>query len=131
MKFRASRLAIAFAGVAAFGSLAAASAASLGPVTSGGVGANDTQVAACDSDGVTINYTTAYSATSSAYEVIEVTLSGVAAPCNGRTASIMLQDAARVGLGTGTAAVAGETVKIVLGNSVSAAKLERAALVIS
>ena len=66
MKIKGSRLAVAAVAVAAFG---AASAASLGGLSSAEVGANDTVVASCDTDGVSMTYTTAYDATASKYQV--------------------------------------------------------------
>ncbi len=99
------------AGVAAFGAVVA-SAATLGGITGGSLGADTAVVAACDSDGVTVGYTTTYSG--GTYKVTGVTLSGVALGCIGKTASITVSSSGGTSLGNGsgavlTAAVTGQT----------------------
>jgi hypothetical protein len=68
-----------------FGSLAygiaLASAASIGTVTDAGLGAGNAVVAACDTDGVTTAYTTAYT-TNVGYTVSSVSVAGINAACN-------------------------------------------------
>jgi uncharacterized membrane-anchored protein len=82
-----------------------AMAASLGGVTSNAVGADDVAVAACDSDGISSAYTTAWDATDKRYEVTAVTVSGVDDACDGQTLSVSLTDTAGVQLGTGSVAI--------------------------
>lgn len=82
-----------------------ASAASLGTVTSTNLGAGNTVVASCDTDGVAVDYTTAYDAATATYRVSHVTLSGVAAACNGQDVNITVYggvdgDANRPTIGT-------------------------------
>ena len=127
MKIKGSRLAVAAVAVTAFG---AASAASLGGLSSAQVGSNDTVVAACDTDGVAIAYTTAYSASASKYQVTSATVSGIAAPCIGQTLQVTVKDAGGVSLGTGSVAVTG-TSHSVTGLTASAEALVGASVVIS
>ena len=52
--------------------LVGASAATLGGLTGSGLGSDDQIVAACDTDGITVGYTTAYSAAAQVYQVTAV-----------------------------------------------------------
>ena len=99
-------VALAIVGVAG---LSMASAAQLN-VTSDTVAAGTSVVAACDSDGVSVAYTTAFSAGS--YQVTGVTISGIAAGCNGRTLDFTLTNVSNTSIGTGTATVAGTSVTV-------------------
>ncbi len=128
LKFKGSRLAIAAVGIAAFG---AASAASLGGLTSTSVGSNDTVVAACDTDGVSIAYTTSYSATASQYQVTAVTLSGIAATCANQTAAVTVKGAGGTALASGSLTVTGTSAAITLSAPVSAQSLVGASVIIS
>ena len=128
MKFKSSRLAFAAFGVAVVG---AASAASLGGLTSTGVGSNDVVVAACDSDGVSIAYTTSYSATASQYQVTAVTLSGIAVGCANQTAAVTVKGAGGTALASGSLTVTGVSHAITLSVPVSAQSLVGASVVIS
>ena len=80
-------------------------AASLGGITSAGVGADSGAVASCDTNGVTSAYTTAWDATDERYEVTAVTVGGVADTCDGQTLSVSLTDAGDAQLGTGSVAI--------------------------
>lgn len=79
-----------------------AMAASLGGITSGGVGADSTTVAACDSNGVTAAYTVGWDVTDERYEVSAVTVGGVSDTCDGLTLSVSLTDSTGAQIGTGT-----------------------------
>jgi hypothetical protein len=83
--------------------VAGASAAGFGTVTAGTLGAENPVVAACDTDGITINYSTQYSAANQRYEVSSVDFGTVNAACGGKTASVTLRGAAGVSLGNATA----------------------------
>ena len=54
-----------------------ASAATLGGLSSSGLGSDNSVVAACDTDGISIAYTTAYNATAQEYQVSAVNFTGV------------------------------------------------------
>ena len=96
----------ALAGVTVFAAVNG-SAASLGGVTSGGLGADDSTVVSCDTDGVTTSYTTAYNTTTAAgYKVDDITVTGIADACNGKTMKITLVGASNTSLGEVTATVA-------------------------
>jgi len=110
-----------------------ASAATLGGLTSTGVGSDNSVVAACDTDGIAIAYTTAYSATAQAYQVSAVNFSGVNAACNAKAASVSLRNGTT---GLATANVASITVtagafSITLTSPVAAASVNGVSLLIS
>lgn len=120
------------AGVLGMG-VVGASAATLGGLTSGGLGAEDQVVAACDTDGISATYTTSYSATAQTYQVTAVNFSGVNAACNGKAASVSLRNGA-TNLGTTNAAsitVATSAFSITLGTPVTASSVTGLSLVIT
>jgi hypothetical protein len=82
-----------------------AMAASLGGVTSHAVGADNTIVASCDTDGVTTSYTTGWDATDKRYEITAVTVGGVADACDGQTLKVTLADASGASLSEGTLSI--------------------------
>jgi hypothetical protein len=125
---KGSRLAIAAIGVLAFG---AASAASLGGLSSTDIGSSDTVVASCDSDGVSVKYITSYSAATSQYEVTTVKLSGIDAACANQVASVTVKDAGGNALASGSATVASTSESIPLSAPVSAESVVGASVVIS
>lgn len=77
-------------------------AASLGGITSNDVGADNTAVASCDTDGVTSSYATGWDATDKRYEVTSVTVGGVNDACDGDTLSVSLTNAAGDQIGAGS-----------------------------
>ena len=89
--------------------LVGASAASLGGVDAESLGADVGDVSSCDSDGVTVEFTTAYE--SPIVEVRQVTIGAVAPGCEGFDFEIELLDALDASLGsrTGTVALGGGT----------------------
>jgi hypothetical protein len=92
------------AGLLVFASVFAL-AASLGGITSGKVGADNTTVASCDTDGVTTSYGTSWDATNKRYSVSSVTVGGVNDACDGQTLSVSLTDASGTQLGSGSLAI--------------------------
>ena len=68
--------------------IALASAATIGTVTDSGVGAGNTVVASCDTDGVNTAYTTAYSAATPGYNVTAVSVTSINTACNGKAISV-------------------------------------------
>lgn len=78
------------AGSAVFAAVFGA-AASLGTVGSSTLGAGNTDVSSCDSDGVSTTYAVAFDA--AGYKVSSVTVNGIAAGCSGKSLSIQLVDA--------------------------------------
>lgn len=95
---RRSVLTAAVAGVAVTGIVGAA-AATLGGLTGGTLGADDAIVAACDTDGIVVGYTTAYSAAGQTYQVTAVNFTTVNPACNAKAASVTLRNGATA-LGT-------------------------------
>ena len=68
------------AGVAIAGAVGA-SAASLGGLGGEDLGADTGDVASCDTDGITVGYTTEYNATAGEYVVTDIDLSDINAAC--------------------------------------------------
>ena len=92
------------AGLAVFASVFAM-AASLGGITGSTVGADNTTVASCDTDGVTTSYATSWDATDKRYEVTTVTVAAVSDVCDGKSLSVSLTDTTGAQIGTGTLAI--------------------------
>jgi hypothetical protein len=86
--------------------IALASAATIGTVTDSGVGAGNTVVASCDTDGVNTAYTTAYSASTPGYSVTAVSVTNINAACNGKTISVTVAKSDGTTPASGTGAVA-------------------------
>ncbi|MGH3452592.1 MAG: hypothetical protein ACRDQW_18200 [Haloechinothrix sp.] len=82
-----------------------AMAASLGGITSSKVGADNVAVAACDTDGVTTSYSTAWDATDKRYEISSVTVGGVSDTCDGQTLSVSLTNSTDAQIGSGSVAI--------------------------
>jgi hypothetical protein len=119
----------ALGGLAAFGILTA-SAASLGGLTSSSLGADQTVIASCDSDGISMAYTNAYDATTNAYKVSGVTISGVAAGCNGKAFKLTLSDGT-VSVGESTGSISGTSQSVAFTPNVDAKSITKEALVIT
>jgi hypothetical protein len=125
-----SRAIIAVAGASVLG-LGVASASTLGGLSSSSLGANDTVVASCDSDGVSIAYTNAYDTATGRYRTTGATVNGIAAACNGKNLAVTLRDQAGAPLGTGTVSVGGTSQAVVLAPTAAADAVTGAAVVIS
>lgn len=80
-------------------------ATSLGGITSNDVGADNTAVASCDTDGVTTSYVTGWDTTDKRYEVTSVTVGGVNDTCDGDNLSVSLTDSTGAQIGAGTMAM--------------------------
>ena len=92
-------------GLVAF-ALVVASAASLGGITSSRLGADDSVVASCDTNGVTTAYSSVYNTTTTAgFKVNDVTVGGIDDTCDGETMVITLTGAANASLGSATQVV--------------------------
>ena len=89
---------LVFAGVFAM-------AASLGGITSNDVGADNTAVASCDTDGVATSYATGWDATDKRYEITSVTVGGVNDACDGDTLSVSLTDSTGTQIGSGSVTI--------------------------
>ncbi len=121
------------AGVSIAG-VAGASASSLGGLTSSSVGSDSSVIAACDGDGIGINYTTGYDATAQKYLITAVNFTGVNAACNGKAASVTLRNTAGTSLATTAAptiTVATSAFSITLGTPVDANLATGVSLIIS
>lgn len=116
------------AGIVAF-SAVAASAATLGGIGGQQLGADSAAVGSCDTDGVDLAYTTAYSAAAAEYQVTDVTVSGIDTACDGQTLSVTLSDgAASIGSGSGAVSSTSQTFSF---TPVAADAVSDAAVIIS
>jgi hypothetical protein len=86
--------------------IALASAATIGTVTDSGVGAGNTVVSSCDTDGVNTAYTTAYSASTPGYNVTNVSVTSINTACNGKAISVTVAKSDGSTPATGTGSVA-------------------------
>jgi hypothetical protein len=121
----------AFGGLAAFGILTAA-AASLGGLSSASLGADQTVIASCDTDGITLAYTNAYDAPSNSYKTSAVVATLVNVACGGKSYKLTLSNgAASLGEYTNTVTLAGTTLTIPISPTVDSKSITKAALVIS
>jgi hypothetical protein len=91
----------ALAGLTAFGAVMAM-ASTLGGVTPDTLGAEDSPIAACDTNGIATSYPSAWDATDKRYEVTSVTVEGVADTCDGLTVKVTLTDSSNDALSEGT-----------------------------
>lgn len=106
---------VALAALAALlvgGGVIVASAASLGGIDSDQFGADAAVVAACDNDGVDVEYTNTYDAVAQEYIVEEVVVKDVALGCTGLELKLTLIDAVNASLWIGTTNVTGGTVTL-------------------
>ena len=89
------------------GGIVAASAATLGGITSKSVGSDDVAVGSCDTTGVSVSYTYVYNAAASHqhYDVATAIVGGIASTaCDGKDISVTLTGASGVLLDTSTPA---------------------------
>ncbi len=89
------------AGLVVFGGVYAM-ASSMGVTSTGQVGAGSSSVSACDSDGVSTTYTTAWDTTDKRFEISSVTVSGIANTCDTLPIAVSLTDGSDVQLGSGS-----------------------------
>jgi hypothetical protein len=131
-KYRKNKKAFAILGAfIAFAALTA-SAATLGGLTSTALGADQTVVGSCDTDGIALAYTNVYDATTNDYQTTAVTLSGVATPCIGQHYQLTLSDgAASLGEKAGTVALTAGSMVVTLTSPVVAQSVTKASLVIT
>jgi N-acetyl-beta-hexosaminidase len=119
------------AALGAFGALTA-SAATLGGLTSTTLGADQTVVASCDTDGIGLAYANTYDAATNTYRTTSVTMTGVNATCATKAFRLTLSDAtASLSETTGTVTLASGSQTVALASSVDARSITRAALVIT
>ncbi len=132
MRFARTPLIAMLVGVSVVG-VVGAFAATLGGVSSDSLGADSSVVAACDTDGITIAYTTAYSATAQEYQVSAVNFTGVNAACNTKAASVSLRNGTTALSTTNSASitVTAGAFSITLGSPVAANSVTGVSLVIS
>ena len=109
-------------------SLIAASAATLGGITSETVGADVGVVASCDTDGVGASFETAYVGNN--YVVTGVTITGIDAACDGLDIDVTVSNNSGSVNDSNGGTVAGTSVTLSLAGAVTAEQLTRVAVVI-
>jgi hypothetical protein len=117
------------AGLATF-SVIGAFAATLGGVASDDLGADTSVVAACDTDGVGVDYTVTYDTTDDRYEVASVDVTGIDAACAGQTISVTLADT-NANLAEHSQAVAGTSETLTFATAPDAEAVTNVAIVIT
>jgi hypothetical protein len=102
-------------------------------LTTDGLGAATTVVAACQSATLNATYTSAYSASTPGYTVSTVTISGLAASCYSKAYKITVAGAASASLGeaTGTTPSSGTSFAATLSPAVNATSVTGLTVVIS
>lgn len=86
-------------------SMIAASAASLGGITTADLGADTALIAACDADGIAADFTVSFSG--GEYQTNTVVISGIDATCLGQEISVTLLDGTGTSLGSAAPSVVG------------------------
>lgn len=110
-------------------SMIAASAASLGGITTANLGADTAVIAACDTvGGIAADFTVAYNVGTGEYDTATVEISGADAPCEGLDISVTLLDAVGAYLGDDSGTVVGGAFSAAI--SVPAEAVEGIAVVI-
>lgn len=120
----------ALAAVGVFG-ITLASAATLGGLNSVSLGADQTVVTSCDSDGIGVAYTNAFDAASGKYNTTEVVLSDIAPGCAGQSFQLTLSDGSTALVEASGTVAENETQTVVLPTAVAADQVNAAALVIT
>jgi hypothetical protein len=95
--------------VAVAGGIIAASAATLGGITTTDLGAENIVVAACDPDGIDIAYNHAYSASGQAYRVLSAVISDIHPDCENQALDMELTGAANASVATATQVTVGSS----------------------
>jgi hypothetical protein len=83
--------------------------------------AGNASVASCESASTTGTYTVAYDATLGAYKVATVNVTGIDVACNGKAISVTLTGASSANLNTISGTIAGTSIALTPGVTVSAA----------
>ncbi len=119
------------AGLAVFGGVIA-SASSLGGVSSRALGSGASVVASCDTDGVTVGYTTAFDAVTGTYRVSAVTVGGIAPACAGQQIEVGLRNAAgTASVSTARTTVSGTSQSLTVNPTFDAAAVDSASVLIA
>lgn len=114
-----------------FGAMAA-SAATLGGLGSSSLGADQTVIASCDTDGISLAYTNTYDPTTNAYKTSAVTMSGVNSNCTGKAFKLTLSDGTTsLGETSGTVTLVSGSQVVTLAAPVDTKSVAKASLVIT
>lgn len=130
---RRSRKRMAFAiGVpVALAGIVVASAASLGGITGGTLGADTDVVASCDTNGVTVGYVNSYDATDGRYETTAVNATAIDVACDTKPIKVTLKDGAGASLGEATGTVATNAATLNFAAGIDSEAVEGIAIIIA
>ncbi len=119
-------------GALAAAGLVVASAATLGGINSGDLGADYSAVASCDSDGIVVNWDPSYDASFPNYAIGDVDISDIDPACAGQNVKVELTGAGGVALGEeiDLLAVTSPTYSVTFSTPVDAALVEGIAVTI-
>ncbi len=128
---RRRQCAVILLGLGSFG-LVAASAASLGGLTTARLGADNAAVARCDTNGVTLRYTNTYTVATRAYRTRVVQVRGINAACRFKRLNLTLgSGVASVGSGTIASLTAAANQNVTMTIAPNPKLVTRAAVVIT
>lgn len=124
-------MALAIGIPAALAGIAVASAASLGGITGGTLGADTDVVASCNTDGVTVGYVSSYDATDGRYETTGVDVTAIDPSCDAKPIKVTLKDGAGVSLGEATGVVATDAASLTFATGIDSEAVEGIAIIIA
>lgn len=124
-------MALAIGIPAALAGIAVASAASLGGITGGTLGADTDVVASCDTDGVAVGYVSSYDATDGRYETTGVDVTSIDASCDTKPIKVTLKDGLGASLGEATGVVATNAASLTFGSGIDSEAVEGIAIIIA
>jgi hypothetical protein len=117
--------------VAVGAAVAVASAATLGGITSTGLGAENTVVAACDTDGISVGYANQYAPGSQRFVVAQVIVSDIDPACTGKALALTLGGSGGAAVGSATVTVASTSETLAMADLPPAEDVESVAVVIT
>lgn len=128
------RIIIGLIAAAAVFSVTFGFAATLGGLSTSSLGAADSAVSSCDSDGVSASYSLAYDDVDKTFEVGTVSVSGIHDDCDGMTLYVTVSDADGTALVSTSAAIPTSTdtsLSLSLATAVAAASVANVHVAIS
>lgn len=124
----------ALAGVAAVtvgGGVMVASATTLGGATATNLGAESEVVAACDTDGIAIDYTNSYDPTTQRFVVDAVVVDGIAPACAGQELTVVVNSTTGTALDEASQVVAATSATVGLTTTVPSESVTGVAVLIT
>lgn len=114
------------------GGIAVASAATLGGLTAKNLGADNSLIYSCDTNGLNIAYTNTYDPTGQRFVVANAVISNLAAGCAGQVMNVQLTGTGGIALSAATpVTITGTTETVTFTSPASAKDVDGAAIVIT